>query len=224
MREGLGMDTRPTGPGGDGRAAAVDQPARTAAGAVTPTLLVSGTRAALGPLRRDLLETYQRWMTDVEVLRGLGQRGVFTLDAEQAWFEGAAKAENAAHFTVYDTDDLHPVGSCSLFGIEHSNATATFGIFIAERRGSGLGTDATRLTLDWAFTMLGLHNVMLEVFAWNAGAIRAYTKAGFREVGRRRGAVVCFGRRFDDVIMDAIAPEFTGSVLGKLVPEGGTAR
>lgn len=200
------------------------RPGPAASGAGEPNLLVSGVRAALGPLRRDLIGTYHRWMTDVEVLRGVGQRRVLTLDSEQSWYEQAVKNDSAAHFTIYDIDDLLPVGTCSLFGIDHGNGTATFGIFIAERRGTGLGTDATRLTLDWGFTVIGLHNIMLEVFSWNAAAIRAYAKAGFKEVGRRRGAVVTLGRRFDDVIMDAIAPEFTGSVLAKLVPDGGAPR
>ena len=103
--------------------------------------------------------------------------------------------------------------------IDHRHGTATFGIMLGERRGQGLGTEATRLMLDWAFTVLGLHNVDLLVFAWNRPAIRCYEKAGFRQIGRRRGGAVCMGRRFDVVIMDAIAEEFTGSVLADLVPE-----
>jgi hypothetical protein len=67
--------------------------------------------------------------------------------------------------------------------------------------------------------VLGLHNVDLVVFAWNKPAIRCYEKAGFRLIGRRRGGAVCMGRRFDVVIMDAIAEEFTGSVLTALIPE-----
>jgi diamine N-acetyltransferase len=186
-----------------------------------PALLLSGDRAALGPLRRDLIGTYQRWLTSVEVMRGLGKRSVMTVDGEQGWYEQATRDHGANHFTVYDLDDLAPVGTCSLIHIDHSNGTATFGIFIGERRGTGLGSDAARLTLDWAFTMLGLHNVMLNVFSWNERALRAYARAGFKEVGRRRGAVVTLGRRFDDVIMDAIASEFTGSVLAPMVPDGG---
>jgi diamine N-acetyltransferase len=189
-----------------------------------PTLIVVGQRAALGPLRRDLIPTYQRWMTDLEVLRGLGQRAVYGIEAEQAFFEQAVKAENAAHFTVYDVSDLTPVGSASLFKIDHANGIADFGIFIGERRGSGIGTEATRLVLDWGFTMLGLHNIMLQVFSWNTRAMRAYAKAGFKEVGRRRGSIVCFGKRYDDVIMDALASEFTGSVLAAMAPEGGAPR
>jgi hypothetical protein len=36
-------------------------------------------------------------------------------------------------------------------------------------------------------------NVDLVVFAWNRAAIRCYEKAGFREIGRRRGGAVCIG-------------------------------
>jgi diamine N-acetyltransferase len=90
---------------------------------------------------------------------------------------------------------------------------------LGERRGQGLGTEATRLALDWAFTVLGLHNVDLRVFAWNRAAVRCYEKAGFRRAGLLRGGAVCLGRRFDVVIMDAIAEEFTGSVLAAMVPE-----
>ena len=78
--------------------------------------------------------------------------------------------------------------------------------------------------LDWAFTVMGLHNVLLVTFSWNLAAIRAYTKAGFREVGRRRGAAVTLGRRYDQVLMDAVAEEFTDSVLTRQAPPAGPRR
>ena len=40
--------------------------------------------------------------------------------------------------------------------------------------------------LDYAFTALGLHSVMLIVDEFNLAGRRAYEKAGFREFGRRR--------------------------------------
>jgi RimJ/RimL family protein N-acetyltransferase len=92
----------------------------------------------------------------------------------------------------------------------HGTATAPadFGIFLGERRDQGLGTEATRFTLDWGFTVLGLHNIMLSVAAWNERAIRMYAKAGFRELGRRRGADVTMGRRYGGVFMELLASEF----------------
>ncbi len=90
---------------------------------------------------------------------------------------------------------------------------ATFGITIGERRGTGLGTETTRLTLDWAFNMLGLHNVMLTVLPTNTAAIRAYENAGFKRIGVRRDALSVLGRRGDEVLMDAVASEFDSLVL-----------
>ncbi len=178
-----------------------------------PPLLVEGERVALGPLRRDLIPTYQRWVSALEVAFGVGHLGVLTLDAEQAWYERASSDPAAAHFTIYDRADLAPVGTCALFAIDHHHGTATFGIQLGERRGQGLGTEAARLTLDWAFHVLDLHNVELRVWAWNLAAIRAYRNAGFRAVGRLRGAHVTMGQRYDVVIMDAIPEDFTGSVI-----------
>ena len=86
---------------------------------------------------------------------------------------------------MHDTEDGEPVGVCSLEAIDHAFGRCEFGIFLGRRRGSGIGTDATRLALDWAFHMLNLRNVLLETYDFNASARRAYERAGFREIGRR---------------------------------------
>lgn len=191
-------------------------------GAGEAQLVVTGERVGLGPLRADLLPVYQRWVNDLEVSRGLGMRQVLTEEGERAWYQEFSRADpSRVSFTVYDLDDLAPVGTTSLFEIDPHNGTATFGIMIGERRGRGFGTEATRLMLEWGFTVLALYNIELRVWAWNQQAIRAYTRAGFRETGRRRGGAVSMGRRFDTVYMDAIAPEFKGSSLTGLIPEGG---
>src|SRR3712207_4845770 len=85
--------------------------------------------------------------------------------------------------------------------------------------------------LDYAFTALGLHNVMLTVFEYNAAGIRAYQKAGFEEFGRRRECRAMGGKLWDEIYMDCLSSEFERPVTpGKdwgfsawLSPEG-TAR
>jgi RimJ/RimL family protein N-acetyltransferase len=52
--------------------------------------------------------------------------------------------------------------------------------------GNGYGTEATRLTLEYGFCLLGLHNIMLSVSSANTAAIRAYKRAGFQVIGARR--------------------------------------
>jgi diamine N-acetyltransferase len=187
-------------------------------------ILVQGQRVGLGALRHDLIPAYLRWRSDPEVMRGTGESTqIPTVEAMQAWYEQATKPRNReVHFTIYDVDDLAPVGTALLVRVNQHAGTAEFGLTIGERRNQGLGTDATKLVLDWAFTVMGLHNIFLVTFSWNLPAIRAYSKAGFREIGRRRGAVVTYGQRYDQVLMDAVADEFTESVLAKQAPPRAT--
>jgi diamine N-acetyltransferase len=188
-----------------------------------PEYLIEGDRVALGPLRRDLAETYARWMNSLDVRGGLSNLGILDRGSEEAWLEATmtANAEqepDRANFTIHDRRDGEPIGTSVLMDINHHHARARFGIMLGERRGEGLGTEATRLTLDWAFNVLSLRNVLLEVLPWNAGAIRAYEKAGFKLIGRRREAILAHGRRWDEVSMDALASEFGASVLGDRLP------
>jgi diamine N-acetyltransferase len=190
-----------------------------------PDFILTGERAALGMLRREHLPRLARWFNDPEVRRGLAHRGIVNEDAEAKWYEEMTEAARsprptAAPFAIHDASDGELVGVCSIEGIDHNFSRAEFGIFMGERRGAGIGTDATRLTLDWAFNMLGLHNVMLETYAFNEQAKRAYEHAGFREIGRRRDAVRALGRRWDAILMDATAADFDSPVLASLRPGG----
>ena len=184
-----------------------------------PDFIVVGEKVALGPLRPDLAAAYARWMNQLEVRRGLDQLGIATPQSQERWVEenierGARREPQAVEFTVYDRADSAAVGTAGLLQIAHANGTAEFAIVIGERRGEGLGTEATRLVLDFAFNVLQLRNVLLETLEWNVAGLIAYERAGFRRVGVRRGAVMSRGRPTDIVIMDAVPEDFGASVLG----------
>lgn len=186
-------------------------------GAGTPVVNIAGEGVALGPLRRDLLPLYQRWINDFETLRTLGVPPVpMTMEREQAWYDGQATADGEAPFTIYERATWRPIGTTSLHGIDHVNRRATFGIMIGEAdcRGKGYGAETTRLMLNYAFTALGLHNVMLTVYEFNLAGRRAYEKAGFRPFGRRREARFMGGRLWDELYMECLATEFTSRGLG----------
>ena len=139
-----------------------------------------------------------------------------------AWYDRAATSEDETVFTIYERTAWRPIGSTALHDINHLHRTAMFGILIGEPecRGKGYGTEATRLVLDYAFTALGLHNVMLQVFEFNLAGQRAYHKAGFRELGRRRQSHMMGGRLWDDIYMECLASEFASPVLGRIfVPD-----
>ena len=197
--------------------------AQPAAAPEQPIVTIEGERVALGPLRRDLLPLYQRWMNDPAVLRTLaaGFRPLL-LEDEQQWYEGAVGATNAATFQIYVRAGWRPIGTTAVVGIDQCHETASFGIMIGEKDcwDQGYGTEATRLILDYAFNVLGLHNIRLSVYDYNHRGVRAYEKAGFKVIGRRRQALRLGHERHDVIFMDALATEFESPVLQRLYVEG----
>ena len=176
-----------------------------------PILNLVGEKVALGPLRRDLLPLYERWINDFDVVTMLGaQPRPITSESESDWFERAATSTEQIIFTIYERATLRAIGTTDLRQIDHASRTAMFGILIGVKElwGKGCGTETTRLMLEYAFHVLGLHNVVLSVYARNERGIRAYRRAGFREIGRRREAHRVGGQAEDIVFMDCLATEF----------------
>jgi RimJ/RimL family protein N-acetyltransferase len=179
-------------------------------GAEHPILNIEGELVALGPLNRELLPLYQRWINDFEALRTLGAFLPRTLEDETKWYDGWVTSETVVPFTIYALPERLPIGTASLFEVDHRNRTAVFGIFVgdSDSRGKGYGTETARLMLDYAFTVLGLHNVMLTVLEFNQAGIRAYQNAGFKEFGRRRQSHLSGGKLWDEIQMDCLSTEF----------------
>lgn len=188
-----------------------------------PIIWLRDDLCGLGPYRADLVETYWRWEQDPALLVGYGRQTPESLEARTEGMAHQLRGENV-RFTVYDLsgDEPVPVGVTTLLPDE-SVRTAEFVVMLGpESRGRGLGTAATTLTLDYAFHVTNLRMVWLKVLAPNAGAIRAYEKAGFRHVGRLRQAGYWLGQVCDEVVMDALAAEFEGpSVITAGVRSGG---
>ncbi len=190
--------------------------------AAAPIYNIVGERVALGPLRRDLAATYQRWTSDFGVTRTMALPRPLTLEQTVADLDRLGADEHAVSFTVYERATGHPIGNASWIALDARNRTAEYIVFIAEAdcRGRGYGTEATRLMLDYAFTALGLHSVLLTVAEHNHAGRRAYEKAGFRECGRRRQCRLLAGTLYDDISMDCLATEFTSPVLAEILAPG----
>ena len=184
-----------------------------------PIVNLAGDHVALGPLRRDLLPDYQRWVNDLSTAGRLGMvPEPWTLERETTWYDHAATGTDPT-FTIYERSTWRPIGTCALMQVDYRHGTAEIVVLIGEPecRGRGYGTEAVRLLLDYAFTALGLFNVMLGVDEDNVAAHRAYLKAGFKEIGRRRQAVRRPTQRVDEILMDCLAADFASPVLGAIM-------
>ena len=199
--------------------------AASAGAPIEPVVNIRGEWVALGPLHRGLLPRIERWDNEFRTV-DLGGDDPRPRSAESiaATWEPLLRGEREdwVGFAIYALPDLRPIGIANIRDFSNPHGTAEFGITIGDAadRGQGFGTEATRLLLDYAFTVLGVHNIWLDTPAYNAGAIRAYEKAGFREIGRRRGARTLAGTRYDVVLMDCLADEFIPPAT-RVLPETG---
>lgn len=183
-----------------------------------PIYAIIGELVALGPVDEETGRALSmRARNDFATQRTANKRAPrpVTPDTAAQSYSSRVADDRNVRFLIYERATGTAIGTASLHRVDHWNGTAMFGISIADpaARGKGYGTEAARLTLDYAFTALGLHNVSLGAIAVNPGAIRAYEKAGFREIGRRRQSWRVGTERYDEVLMDCLATEFESPVL-----------
>lgn len=181
-----------------------------------PIINIMGEKVALGPYHRGFIPYLHRWTNDFEVSILSGDDMMpQTLEMFQAKFEHSAKEgtpgqSNRVEFIIYERESMRIIGLTELRQINHVHRRAQFGIGIGEKdcRHKGYGTEAVRLILDYGFTVLNLHNIMLNTYGYNIPAQKSYLKAGFREIGRRRQSVRFGGQWYDEVLMDCLSSEF----------------
>ena len=105
--------------------------------------------------------------------------------------------------------DRVSVGLVELVEINHIHRRAEFQIIIApEHQGNHYATVATRLAMDYAFTVLNLYKLSLIVDCENQRAIGVYKKLGFHEEGRLRHEFFVDGEYRDVFRMAIFQPEY----------------
>jgi len=178
-----------------------------------PVLNITGDKVALGPLQKSMIPAFLRWDNDFAVTSMSGDplRPVSREQIEERFEQHLKEARPSfIEFAIYEQASMQVIGTAELRNIAWQHRTAEYSIVIGEKScwGKGYGTETTILMLDYAFTVLGLHNVLLNTFGYNERAIRAYTRAGFRVMGRQREAARLGDQIYDIIFMDCLATEF----------------
>jgi len=121
-------------------------------------------------------------------------------------------AAGGAMSFVIDVDGS-AVGVATLFGIDTLARHAEAGIsLVPDARGRGIGTVAILQLVEFGFVRRNLRRIHLQAIASNAGALRAYEKAGFVVEGRQREHAWVRGAYEDIVLMGILRSDLaTGS-------------
>lgn len=177
---------------------------------------IIGGSIYLSPVDDRLTEKVAKWSNDLEVAIRTGDiSDKITYEVQREYLKGMNNGGHAFYIVAKENNEA--VGIARLMRVNLINRTATMGMFIGEKnnRNKGMGTEATKLLLDFGFNVLNLKNIMIETFSFNERAIQACKKAGFKEIGRRRKAITYGTKEFDEVYMDILSDEFNDSIIMK---------
>jgi L-amino acid N-acyltransferase YncA len=138
------------------------------------------------------------------------QDRVATLETEERTQEERVKwlqARGPRHPVLVAEADGGVVGWASLNVFNARRAyehVADLSLYVErEWRGQGVGRRLLEALVARA-SELGYHKIVLAAFPWNQAGMRAYTRAGFREVGIYREQGRLDGRWVDTVVMEKI--------------------
>lgn len=178
-----------------------------------------GEKCYLSPVDTSETEKVAKWSNDIEVAIRTGDiSDKITYEAQREYLENMNNRGGYGFYIIREEDD-EVVGIGRLMRIDFINRNAVMGMFIGEKnnRDKGIGSEATKLLLDFGFNILNLRNIMIETYSFNERAIKVCKKCGFKEIGRRRKAIIYGRNEYDEVFMDILNEEFQDSIIDKLL-------
>jgi RimJ/RimL family protein N-acetyltransferase len=171
-----------------------------------PTL--RGRRVILRPVSVDDVPGLLDMLADPEGNRLTGTHAEFNEETARRWYSTRGEQDDRLDFAIVERSTGEYAGEVVLNDLDRGNHAVGFRISLRTGfQDRGLGSEATRLVVDYAFHTLGLHRIGLEVYAFNPRARHVYERAGFVYEGTRRDALLWDGEWFDAIEMAILATD-----------------
>ena len=103
--------------------------------------------------------------------------------ASMARVAKAFRTGRSAPLVIADSATDQPIGLINVQFRDDDVATIAYSVFPA-RRGQGVAPRAVRLAAGWAFSDLGLSELLLEIDPGNLASVRVARKCKFKPAGR----------------------------------------
>jgi RimJ/RimL family protein N-acetyltransferase len=171
-----------------------------------PTL--TGERVVLRPVSVDDVPGLMDLLSDPESGRLTGTHAEFDEATARRWYATRGEQTDRLDLAIVELETGEYAGEVVLNDLDRDNRSCGFRIGL--RPGSqdrGLGSEATRLAIDYAVDTCGLHRIALEVYAFNPRARHVYERAGFVYEGTKRHALLWDGEWVDAIEMSILATD-----------------
>ncbi len=167
-----------------------------------------GHKVSLRSLEMADLPLFWQWFADRDVVQYSLTTWQFpTSEWEtQAWLERTLLDKQTLTLGIVEQPTQRLIGYGGIAAISSINRSGEYYMLIGERASwsKGYGTEATKLIIAHGFQSLNLNRIALTVSDVNAGAVKAYTRAGFEIEGRLRQACWRNGAYHDKLVMAAL--------------------
>ncbi len=116
-------------------------------------------------------------------------------------------ATKQARFIIEKNDDGNksPVGAVDLFDFEPQHKRAGLGIMVIEdERKGGVAGIAIDLITEYAFSLLGLHQLYCNIEETNEISLKLFKSKGFKMIGNKKGWNLREGKWVDEHLLQLI--------------------
>lgn len=174
---------------------------------MTTPFFLRGEQFHLRPLERQDADHFWQWCQDREAsLYSLTRwRLAHSRDQIQEWLNHHIVDKTCFSLGIALRDGAL-IGEAGISKIDSINRSGEYYIFIGDRNhwGKGIGREVTRTIVDYGFSDLNLHRIMLTVSELNTAGIKTYRKAGFSDEGVMREACYRDGRYHHKLMMSIL--------------------
>lgn len=121
-----------------------------------------------------------------------------------------------AHQDIYESKQLRlaicknktmvPIGLIDLFDFDPKNRRAGVGILVHDpkNRNQKVGSQALHLVMNYAFTVLNLHQLYANISVDNEASIKLFTIFGFQKIGIKKQWIFEKGLYKDEILFQCI--------------------
>ncbi len=174
------------------------------------TPFLCGKKVDLCPVGSEDLDMLQKGYNDPDVRDAMFMYFPLTENGTREKIENMVQHEQAINLMIVEKETGRSVGHAALVRPDWVSRMMTFYIVLLDKGvwSKGLGSEATRMIVEYGFSMLNLNRIQLHVNAENEPAKAVYSKIGFKHEGTLRQAMYKNGRYYDFWLMGLLAEEF----------------
>lgn len=171
-------------------------------------LRIKGNQIYLRPITIEDTENVVRWRNDKKIVENFIYRENISKEDHINWLHNKVEAGKVIQFIICDLETDKPLGSIYLQNFQETSRQAEEGIFLGEEEayGRGIGTEAAKLVLEYAFSTLKLHKLTARVLSYNQGSRKMHEKAGYKMESYLKDELFLDGKYEDLIFYGAINP------------------